>query len=303
MVSLAIIFSLLAIDPGAGTAGFDFLRITPGAREAAMGGAAVGIADSPFAFWHNPALAAGTTEQQAQFGYLNYIGGIHIGSAGYSQPLARRQGIGVGVVYLNSGSMKRTDPSGNELGSFGVSFADFNVSTGYRLTDIVTLGAGLKALYGAIDTFYTIGIACNLGAEFKLPIEGINGLTAGITARNIGYQVKAFQTQRDPMPIEFLAGFGFRPNPTIALGVDLIKPLDNRFHLRAGVEGWVADVVALRAGYSTMGSDLRSGTGTDILAGVSTGLGIRVHGYQLDYCFVPMVELGTAHRLSLSLAF
>jgi long-subunit fatty acid transport protein len=302
MVSLALILSLVAIDPGAGSAGFDFLRITPGAREAAMGGAAVGVADSPLAFWFSPALAAEAPGQQAQVGYLNYVGGIHLGSAAYSRPLSDRQGLGVGVVYLNSGTMKRTDPLGNELGTFGASFADVNLSGGYRVTDIVTLGLGLQALYGTIDTFFSVGLAGNLGAAFAVPIEGINGLTAGIAARNLGYQVKAFQSGRDPMPIEFTAGLGFRPNPSLALALDLTKPLDNRLHVRAGIEGWVGDVVALRAGYSTMGTDLRSSGGADILAGISTGLGIRIRNYQVDYCFVPMVELGMAHRLSLSLS-
>ncbi|MFO7639268.1 MAG: PorV/PorQ family protein [bacterium] len=301
MVSFALVLSLVAIDPGAGTAGFDFLRITPGAREAAMGGAAVGSAESPLAFWHSPALAAAVPDQQAQVGYLNWVGGIHVGSVAYSRPLGDRQGIGVGVVYLNSGAMKRTDPFGNELGTFGMTFADLNIGGGHRLTDLVTLGLGLKLLYGAADTFFSVGVAGNVGATFDLPIEGVNGLTAGVAARHLGYQVKAFQAGRDPMPLEFAAGLGFRPNPSLGLGLDLVKPLDNRFQVRAGIEGWVGDIIALRAGYNTMGSDLASGGGTDILAGVSTGLGLRIRNYQLDYCFVPMVELGMAHRLSLSL--
>ena len=302
MVSIALALSLLAIDPNAGSAGFDFLRITPGAREAAMGGAAVGSAESPLSFWYNPALAAQVPGQQAQAGYLNWVGGIHVGSIVYAQPLNERQGIGAGLVYVNSGTMKRTDPLGNELGTFGVSFADLNLSGGHRLTDLVALGFGLHGLYGSIDTFFTVGLAGNFGAAFDIPVEGLSGLTAGIAARNVGYQVKAFQAGRDPMPIEFTAGLGFRPNPSLGIGLDVSKPLDDRLHIRAGIEGWIGDVIALRAGYSTAGSDIKSGGGDDILAGVTTGIGIRHLGYQLDYGFVPMGVLGMTHRLSLSLS-
>ncbi len=301
MVALALILSLFAIDPAAGTAGFDFLRITPSAREAAMGGAAVGHGDSPMAFWFSPALAAQAVEQRAQVGYVNYVGGIHIGSVAYSRPVSDRQGIGIGVVYLNSGTMKRTDPLGNELGTFGVSFADVNVSGSYLLTDIITVGLGVQGLYGSIDTFFTLGFAGNAGATFRLPIEGLEGLNAGIVARNLGYQVKAFQSGRDPMPIEFAVGLAYQPNYSLNLAVDVVKPLDNRVHVRAGIEGWVGDAVVLRAGYNTLGSDLQSGGGGDILAGLSTGLGIRYGDYQVDYCFIPMVELGMAHRISFSL--
>lgn len=302
MVSIALILSLLAVDPGAGSSGFDFLRITPGAREAAMGGAAVGSAESPLAFWYSPALAAHTPGQRAQLGYLGWVGGVHIGSLAYSQPLNDCQGIGAGLVYVNSGTMKRTDPLGNELGTFGVAFADLNLSGGHRLTELVTLGFGVHGLYGSIDTFFTVGLAGNAGAAFTVPIEGLTGLTAGIAARNIGYQVKAFQAGRDPMPIEFVAGLGFRPNPSLGLGLDVTKALDDRFHVRAGIEGWLGDIVALRAGYNTAGSDIKSGGGDDILAGVTTGLGIRHRGYQVDYSFVPMGVLGLTHRLSFSLS-
>ncbi len=118
--------------------------------------------------------------------------------------------------------------------------------------------------------------------------------------RNVGYQLKAFQTGRDPLPLDFGIGVGYEPSPAFNLALDVHKPIDNRVNVRAGVEGWVADLLALRAGYTTEGIDLRTGSGEDILAGLTTGLGLRWHGYQLDYCFIPMVELGVAHRLSLA---
>lgn len=301
LTAFLLAVSLISIDPSAGTAGFDFLRVNPTAREAAMAGAAIGNAEGPMSFWYSPAHAARIGYSQALLGYVNYVGGIHIGSAGYSQAVDCDKGIGVGVVYMNSGSMKRTDPLGNELGTFSVSYADLNVSGGYRLADIFHVGVGIQGLYGAIDTFYTIGVAGNVGASVDLPIEGVTGLTAGVVARNLGYQVKAFQDGRDAMPVEIGGGIGYSPNPSLSLALDVLKPLDNRIVVRAGIEGWIGDMVVLRAGYNTLGSDMKTGGGADIVAGLSTGLGIRYQNYQLDYCFIPMIELGMAHRLSLSI--
>jgi len=301
MTAALIVLALVSIDPNAGTAGFDFIRVAPTAREAALGGAAVGLANGPMSFWYNPAHVGEVEVSRAQLGYANYVAGIHYGSLAYSQPLNSDQGIGVGVVYMNAGTMKRTDPQGTELGTFGVSYADLNVSSSYRLSDFATVGFGLQGLYGSIDTFFTLALAANAGARVAVPIEGITGLSAGVAARNLGYQVKAFQTERDPMPVEFAAGLGFQPNPGLNLALDVIKSLDNRLLVRAGIEGWVADMLVLRAGYTSAGTDLTSGGGADILAGVTTGLGFRLQQYQLDYCFVPMVDLGMAHRLSFSL--
>lgn len=301
MSALLIAVCLVGIDPGAGTAGFEFLHITPTAREAAIAGATLARAESPMGFWYSPAHAGLAGCQQGQLGYLNYVAGIHVGSAGYSQALTGDKGIGVGIVYLNSGTMKRTDPLGNELGSFGVSYADLNVSGSWRLSEMFTVGLGLQGLYGSIDTFFTAGLAGNVGATAAIPIEGIDGLSAGIVARNLGYQVKAFQDGRDPMPVEFGGGLSYAPNPSLNLNLDVLKPVDNRLVVRGGIEGWIGDMVVLRAGYSTLGDDLRTGGGTDIIAGITTGLGIRYGNYQLDYAFIPMVELGLAHRLSLAI--
>ncbi len=298
---IALVLSLVAVDPGVGTSGFDFIRIAPTAREAAMGAAALARATSPMNFWYNPAHAARNNNQQAHFGYVSYVAGIHIGSAAFTQPLEQNKGIGVGVVYLNSGSMKRTDERGNELGTFGVSYADLNVSGGWQLADFVAVGAGIQGLYGSIDTFFTVGLAGNVAANFSFPGSAVEGLSASVAARNAGITIKPYNTQRDPLPLSFGAGLAYELNNAVRFGLDITKPLDNQVQVSAGVEGWIGEVLALRTGYSSLGPDLRSGGGSDILAGLSTGLGIRYRGYQLDYCFTPMVQLGMAHRLSLAL--
>ncbi len=109
MFALTLFIALVGIDPSAGTTGFDFLQLTPTAREAAMGGAAVGSAPSPMGFWFSPAHAATAESPRAHVGYLNYVAGVQTGSAAYSQPVGTDKGVGLGIVYLNSGTMKRTN--------------------------------------------------------------------------------------------------------------------------------------------------------------------------------------------------
>lgn len=298
MQALILAVSLLAIDPNAGTTGFDFLKLTPTAREAALGSAVVAAVPGPMGFWYSPAHALSAESPRAQVGYLGYVAGIRAGSAAYSQPLGTDQGIGLGLMYLNSGTMKRTNEQGDEMGTFGVSYADLNLSGAMRFDEAFGVGLGLQGLYGSIDTFFTMGLAGNVGATYR-PSE-LPGLTLGLAIRNVGYQLRPFQAERNPMPIDFGFGLAFKPDPAVSLVLDAHKPIDNRVSVRGGVEGWVADLLALRVGYNSEGIDLQSGGGTDILAGLSTGLGIRHRGYVLDYCFIPMLDLGVAHRLSLA---
>ncbi|MEO0073212.1 MAG: PorV/PorQ family protein [candidate division WOR-3 bacterium] len=296
-MSLLVTLMLASIVPKAGTSGFDFLNIDPSAREAAIAGSVTSFGGGAMSFWYNPAHLAEIENPECQVGYANYIAGIHLGSLAYSRPLSADLALGTGIVYLNSGQMKRTDPEGHELGTFGASFADIDIAGAFRATSDLVFGLGLRGLYGSIDTFFALGIAGNLGVNYRL-----EGLSCGFSASNLGTQLKAFRDGVDPLPMEFALGFCYRPNPAVGLSLSGRKPVSNRFNIRGGIEGWVSDHLVLRAGYSSLGSDLVGSTGVDALAGFAAGFGIRVRSYQLDYCFVPMAQLGLAHRLALSFA-
>jgi long-subunit fatty acid transport protein len=296
MTATFIALTLLAIDPAAGTAGFDFLRVTPTAREAAMGGTAIGAGDGPMSFWYSPAHSAGSA-QRAQVSYLNYVAGIQSGALAYSRPVGQDFGLGLGLVFTSSGTMKRTNEYGEQLGTFGASFAGLNVGGAMDLGGGVRVGASIQGLYGSIDTFFSLGVAASAGAAVDLPLKG---LSAGLSVRNAGFEAKPYRSSRDPLPLDIGAGLAYRPSPSLALAVDVHKPIDNRVNFGFGIEGWVGQYLVLRGGYSSLGVDLQTGGSSDILAGLCGGLGVRYKGYQLDYAFTPMLPLGVTHRVSLS---
>lgn len=294
-----LIFSLIisTVVPGAGTTGFDFLNVDPSAREAALAGSVTGFGGGAMSFWYNPAHLVRIENPECQVGYVNYVAGMHIGSLAYSHPLAADRALGAGIVYLNSGQMKRTDPEGHELGTFSASFADLDIAGAIQATSDLVVGLAVRGLYGSIDTFFALGLAGNLGATYRLPVEGIS---CGFSANNLGAQLKAFQDGVDPLPMEFALGICYQPKPAVGLTLTGRKSISNRFNIRGGIEGWVSEYLVLRAGYSSLGSDLAGNTGVDALAGFAAGFGVRVRSYQVDYCFVPMAQLGLAHRIALS---
>ncbi|MGQ9678370.1 MAG: PorV/PorQ family protein [bacterium] len=293
MFGTFLLLTLVTFDPAAGTTGFDFLKITPTAREAALAGASVARPDGAFAFYYNPAVTGSVNA--AQFSYINYAAGIHLGSAAYTQPFNGNKGFGAGIFYLNSGTMKKTNEQGEELGTFGATFSSFNLSGSLRPNPDLSIGASIAGLYGTIDTFFAVGLIGNLGVTYEPP--SIPTLKLGFAATRLGTQLKPFGG-RDPMPLELILGATWEPNPALNLNLNLNKPIDNRFNVRAGIEGWVSQFLAIRAGYNSLGTDLMTGSGSDPLAGFAVGLGIRYNRYQLDYTFVPMVVLGIVHRIS-----
>lgn len=287
------------INPGVGTTGYNFLKVAPTAREAAMGNAAVGFSDDAFGIWYNPAGIVQQTAQQFGLGYISYVGGVQSGAISYVNPIKDKV-MGLGVYYLNSGTMKKTDEMGNELGTFGASYLDLNAAGGMKLmADKLALGAGLKVLYGRIDTFWTAGIGVDLAASYLLT----KGLRGSLVARNIGFSAKAFEATHEKLPMDFALGFGYDASSTLRLSLEGYQPLDDKFEVRAGAELWVSKFACLRAGLTTAGSDLKDGGGWDLLAGVSAGLGVHVKMLELDYAYTPMVILGNVHRISLRYDF
>jgi hypothetical protein len=298
MLNIILLLSMISQDPNVGAAGFDLLNITIPAREAAMGNTALALSDDAFGFFFNPAGLVDIVESRFGTTYMNYLAGIQLGSLSYSRPFENK-GLGIGITYLNSGSMKKTDISGNEEGTFSVAYANFDVAFGMLITEPIGIGVGLKGLYGKIDTFTSVGAGINLGGSFILPVTG---LSLGVAVRNIGYIFKPFRDERDKLPLDFGAGFNYSSMDKLNLNLDLIKPLYSKFGVRIGGEGWLTKFLALRAGYNSLGSDLKTGGGSDISAGMSFGLGVKVLSYQLDYAFTPMLALGRVHRFTLSFA-
>jgi hypothetical protein len=304
MLGLIISLIIFNVDPNpnAGATGYTFLRISPSARTAAMANTAIGFETgteiSGFDFLYNP--ATNITNSNIILGYINYLAGISLGAIGYAQPkpLPFLSSGGVGITYLNSGLIKRTDEQGNELGTFTVSYLNLNaVGSKMLMNDQMTVGAGIKLLYGSIDSFVGLGAALDIGLRYKATPE----LLIGALVKNLGLEFKAFDTDKDDLPLDIGLGASYLVSKSIALALDIHKPTDNSVLFNFGGQAWLNDYIALRAGYNSLGKYYKTGGAADILSGLSAGLGIKYSKYQLDYSFTPMGDLGRLHHISLSL--
>jgi hypothetical protein len=299
---LSLILSLLIINanPNAGTAGFNFLKIIPSAKEAAMANATIGLENnsdfSSFGFWFNP--AASVIQPAFGISYINYLAGISYGSIGYTKqaPFSFLKSGGIGVSFFNSGVIKRTDINGSELGTFSVSYLNLDAAGNVALmNEKLHAGMAVKVIYGSIDSFMGLGVATDLGLRYK---PDVAGLTIGAVVRNLGYQVKAFDEVRDKLPLDIGIGFGYSINNNVNFALDIHKPVDNTVLFNLGAEAWVNKYVALRGGYNSLGKDYRTGGTSDITSGLSIGLGVKYSRYQVDYSFTPMGDLGRLHHIT-----
>ena len=295
---LFIAGSVMALEVG--QTGLNHLRIQPDARMQGMGGASLGLADNPQAFFANPAGLSGEGMFLAA-NYLPYPAGIHIGSVIFKPKSSGSLRFSAGAFYLNSGTMTKTSPTNEDLGSFGYHVINLGGTVAYSIIENLSAGANLKAHLAAADSNTQIGAAADVGLMYT---DLLPGLAIGVALQNAAYEITPFVEKRSKMPLGIGGGVSYAGVKNLLLGLDVSKPFDAPLIIRGGVEFLPIDLLALRAGYSTQGSAWKTGEGADILAGLSLGLGIHdLAGVSVDYAITPGLDIGLFHRISISYRF
>ncbi len=306
VVVLAVLPSLafcLDIHSKAGTTGFGFLRIGPGARAVAMGNAFTGVTGDIYSSYWNPAGLARIEQSQATATYLNYLLDIQSGYLGYARPCAKAGVFGLTLQYMNFGDLDKTDETGTVTGTFAASDVSLSISYGRTLREDLSIGATFSPLiHENIDEYSSLAMAFSLGAQYELPVEG--GLTIGAAVQHLGATLKGFTDEhKDDLPLNFRLGGGLHlAHLPVLLACDANKAIDQDFKLSLGGEITPHENLAIRLGYRFNNSDLKLGTGKDDYIGLSGGFGLVLRQYTVDYALSSFGELGLVHQVTISAA-
>ena len=140
-----------------------------------------------------------------------------------------------------------------------------------------------------IDSSQGWGFNLNLGAQRT----GLwNCVDAGFEVQNLGTQLSVGSTPFS-QPLSFRVGAaGHYLDRKLTLSADLNLPSDNATEPSFGGEYWIADILALRAGW-------RGGYASNM----SLGLGFKIGLFLLDYAWQPYNELGSTQRLGASVSW
>ncbi len=287
-------------NSNAGTKAFSFLKIEVEARPTAMGGAYTGVSDDPSALYYNPAGVASLDGRQFIVGYHNTIFDMQSGFIGYIQPVGPNRKLSISVNYLNYGDFIRTDAQGVENGTF--TGGDFLLGVGYsqKLKNGFMLGGTAKFIYEKVESFTATGIAADLGAKYTFP----NGRTRlGLMVQNLGAQISKYTStsSKESLPMTLRGGFSSHlKGLPLLFAADVVVPTDNNVYFCLGGEYLNLKPLFIRAGWNSFGSNYKTNSSKDDLAGFSAGFGIDYKKFQISYSISPQAELGTTHRITLS---
>jgi hypothetical protein len=239
----------------------------------------------------NVAAMAGTglSNQDVWSGFHNQAG------------LAHLESFSAGVFAENRFAMKELGDKGVAIGlpvrngAFGINFRSFGYSAfsnskaslayAMKLTDKFSLGVQLN--------YHAIRIGENYGKAQTFSVEGgfLYQMTEQLSVAGHVYnptRAKLAEFNDERIPSLFRFGLGYKFSDKVRMNAEVRKASDAQANLRVGLEYWVIEPLAVRAGF-----------GTDP-ARYTFGFGYRLKDFQLDVAAGYHLLLGFTPQLSLT---
>jgi hypothetical protein len=296
LVALAAAPAARAADPG--DVGLLSLRMGIGAREAAMGGAAVAASEGASALFWNPAnnaLLDRGTDLLLQ--HHDYLGLFDHEAAAVSH---RAAGGVIGLVFSGFYSEELVRRGEDAVGVPEGTFRPYDLAIGLSyaraLGERFAAGVNAKFVYETIDIYSDSGVALDL---FLTHHALVDGLVFGASLTNLGGQMNL---RSEPFDLPAAARIGLAYTPAAAalrgrltLAADMVFPNDTTEKAHLGVEYRLLGEFALRAG-SRLNYENQ---------GMTAGAGFRTGRLGIDYAFEESKVSGfdDGHKFSLALAW
>lgn len=322
---LAIVASTTTLAQ-VGDNAYNFLNIATSTQAYGLGGTNVAVINDDLSLAdQNPALVGAEIDKQITLSYMNYLGSANFAAARYGMAAGERGAWTAGIRYLNYGSITSTDQTGQETGNFTPQDIVFDGSYTHDFTDRLRGGIMLKMIYSNYEQYTAFAIATDLGLNYYDPEHD---LSLGLVFKNLGGQVKRFDTKYDRLPFDIQIGYmqGLGSSP-FSLSVTLwnltkwnlpvyghdkdaededLKPHTsfggNLFrHIIFGLQYQPSDNFYADLAYNyKMRSDMRAYS-RNILSGFSLGLGLNVKAFKFGVAYAMphkgastiMINIGT----------
>lgn len=297
-IIIVLLFGIVPQILGQNT--YDFLRLDSSPRAAALGGAYVAIADDPNIIFYNPAGITNIENIPISFSFLKHL--IDINSVSLASTF-NINGIGKfasSLQYINYGEFDERDESGNKLGSFNPSDLAVTLAYGNSFDENLTYGVGVKLIYSNIADNTSLGIAGDFGIQYSLPRNGWN---FGLSVLNIGNQLTYYNEVSENLPTSIQLGGSKKLEHMPLQFFFAFTRLndDDRFkYFNLGGEFTLSKIIQLRFGYNNIKRTEYKVASSAGLGGFSFGIGVDVKGYDVDYAFSSMGDIGATHRIGVT---
>jgi len=281
---------------------YSSLRITPSARECALGSTGVVAASGPVAIYYNPALSSELKSFAITINYAKWLLDTYEQSLFITRPLSYFN-LGFGIVNFNAGNLEyRLDhPTEDPSGYFTPNDFNFflNISRAVTKNNYTTqFGFSGRYYYQKISEYSATGFGVDAGLAFIISPN----LKVGFSLTNFGTSMK-FVREHFSLPTKFLTGIGYdvdlaksNRSPRLKITSDLGYWLhEKKLNLNTGLEFSVQEKYFLRVGYKF--NNIANNQ-------YSAGFGVIVKKIRLEYAYNPYnLDLVCTHHFSFGVGY
>ncbi|MCL1943499.1 MAG: type IX secretion system protein PorQ [Candidatus Azobacteroides sp.] len=193
-----------AFAQGPDDAAFKFLNLSTSARANALGGNNISIVEKDISLiYQNPALLGPELDKQLNLNFTAYMEGIKLGSVTFGKAVNNRSAWGIGMHYLDYGTIVETSPDGSILGDFSVKDLSLSGFYGYDFSERLRGGFAIKAIYSSYAEFTSFALGVDLGLNYYNVDKGFSG---SLTFKNLGGQLVKYDEISEKMPWDIQLG-------------------------------------------------------------------------------------------------
>ncbi|MDR0541106.1 MAG: type IX secretion system protein PorQ [Dysgonamonadaceae bacterium] len=322
MRRLFLIFLLsiasLSLQAQGGRTTFDYLLLPHSARSSALGGTNVSVVENDASLiYDNPAFLGSEMDKTLLVSYLSYIADIGMGHITFTKKLSEATSFGIGALYANYGKMIETTDDNRIAGDLQASDICGSIFVAHDLTERLRGGITGKFLYSNYYHNTAIGLGVDLGLSY---CNEENTFSWGLTGKNIGRQIKAYDEEPAALPWDIQFGITrklsrapirfsliathlkrWKFDDVYASGDSFVKTLGK--HLIVGVELIPNDNFWIGIGYNIKrATDMHLENGNKF-GGFSAGAGVRIQTFNVGCSIGKYNTAATSFMISLATTF
>lgn len=197
--------------------------------------------------------------------------------------------LGIGVMFLNSGGLIKTDVMGAPLGEFSC-YSIVPILAGEYEKGKIMMGGKLSIPYSTIDIYNSFGLGLDLGMIYEV----FEHFSFSIFGRNIGIQLNGFVTEKENFPFEVRIGtlyrwdrfnFALEYSYPFGFSTSLVSSFNENFELILGYNNGLRELN-------------KPGT-SDAITGLSLGFRLHYRKIVIDLGAVSYGVLGISRTLAI----
>ena len=188
---------------------YNFLNLNNSSRVAGLGGGLIAAYDDdPALILNNPSLIGERHHTSLEVNAVDYFSNASYGSVLYSHTFKKVGSFAFGMQMVNYGKFTATDECGIEQGYFHAGDYAATVAWGRQLDSSFSIGADLKLIYSAYETYQSFGLAVDVAGSY---VNHKKRLALSIMARNIGTPIVNYVPgQFEKLPFDLQIAFSQR---------------------------------------------------------------------------------------------